>query len=111
MSSNNVLSESIKNMNELGEYRRMRLLKSREHIPDIIWIVLIMCSFLIIVFTFFFAVKNLKHQFLMTSILIFISVIILYLIYVLDHPFVWQYKISTDTFKPIMSYIRDYSKQ
>ncbi len=105
--NNNVLAESLKNLNEAGEYRRLRLLKSREHIPDIIWMVLIICSVVLIFFTFFFGAKNISHQFFMTAILIFISVLVLYLIYVLDHPFIGQCRITTDAFEPILSYIRD----
>jgi hypothetical protein len=108
MPNNNVLTESLKIVNELGEYRRLRLLKSRENIPDIIWMVLIICSIVLIVFTFFFGAKNISHQYIMTAILIFVSVLVLYLIYVLDHPFIGLYRITTDTFEPIISYIRDY---
>jgi len=108
MPKNNVLTESLKNLNELGEYRRLRLLKSREYIPDIIWMVLIICSIVLIVFTFFFGTKNLRYQYFMTAFLIFISVLVLYLIYVLDHPFIGIYRITTDTFEPVLSYIRDY---
>ena len=108
MPNNNVFSESMKIVNELGEYRRLRLLKSREHIPDIIWMVLIICSVVMIAFTFFFGAKNLGNQYIMTAILIFVCVLVLYLIYVLDHPFVGIYRISTDTFEPLMSFIKDY---
>jgi hypothetical protein len=105
--NNTVLTESLKNLNEVGEYRRLRLLKSREHIPDIIWMVLIPCSIVLILFTLFFGAKNVSHQFFMTAILIVISVLVLYLIYVLDHPFVGQNRITIDAFEPILSYIRD----
>ena len=103
-----VLQESLANLNKVGEYRRLRLLKSRQNIPDIIWTVLILCSTVMIFFTFFFGTKNVRRQFFMTSILIFISVLVLYLIYVLDHPFIGQYRITTEAFEPILSYIRDY---
>ncbi len=108
MPNNSALAEALRIVNELGEYRRLRLLKSREHIPDIIWMVLLIGSVILIVFTFFFGAKNLKHQYFMTAILIFVSVLVLYLIYVLDHPFVGLYRISTDTFEPLISYIRDF---
>ncbi|MEI7484095.1 MAG: DUF4239 domain-containing protein [Ignavibacteriota bacterium] len=108
MPNNSVLSEALKIVNELGEYRRLRLLKSREHIPDIIWMVLLIGSVILIVFTFFFGARNLNHQYFMTAILIFVSVLVLYLIYVLDHPFVGLYRITTDTFEPLISYIRDF---
>ncbi|MCX6165880.1 MAG: DUF4239 domain-containing protein, partial [Ignavibacteriae bacterium] len=107
MPNNNALMESLKNLNELGEYRRLRLLKSRENIPNIIWMVLVICSIVVIVFTFFFGTKNLRYQYFMTAILILVSVLVLYLIYVLDHPFIGLYRITTDTFEPILSYIRD----
>ena len=110
LQGNSVISESLKNLNELGEYRRLRLLNSRQNVPEIIWVVLITCSIVLIVFTFFFGTKNIRSQYFMTAILIFVSVLVLYLINVMDHPFIGLNRITTDAFEPILSFIRDTGK-
>lgn len=89
---------SLSRLNKLGEYRRMRIIASRSHIPGLIWLVLIICAFASVSYTFFFGTKNLKAQYVMTSVLALINGLILYLIYVLDHPFRGNTKISSSVF-------------
>jgi membrane protein YdbS with pleckstrin-like domain len=107
MPNTEVLTQSLKNLNEVREFRRHRLLSSRQNMPDILWLVLIICSFILIAFTFFFSTKNVWHQYVMTAFLVFVSVLVLYLIYVLDHPFVGQNAIKPEAFEPLMSIIRN----
>lgn len=103
VSNNEVLSQSMKNMQELREYRRHRLLSSRQSMPNILWIVLILSSIVLIAFTFFFSTKNKWHLHVMTAFLVFVSVLVLYLIYVLDHPFVGRDAIQPDAFQPLIN--------
>ena len=100
-----VLSQSMRNMQEIREFRRHRLLSSRESMPDILWLVLILSSVILVAFTFFFSTKNIWHQYIMTAFLVFVSVLVLYLIYVLDHPFVGQDSIKPDAFQPLIDII------
>jgi hypothetical protein len=93
--------ESLSRLNDLGEYRRMRIFSSRDHIPGLIWFVLIICASCSVAYTFFFGVKNIKAQYIMTSVLALINALILYLIYVLDHPFKGSAKISSGVFKAV----------
>ena len=105
VSNNEVLSQSIKNMQDLREYRRHRILSSRENMPDIMWIVLILSSIVLISFTFFFSTKNKWHLHVMTAFLVFVSVLVLYLVYVMDHPFVGRDAITPDAFQPLINII------
>jgi len=41
----------------------------------------------------------------MTAFLVFVCVLVLYLIFVLDHPFVGQNAITPDAFQPLMDII------
>ena len=101
------LTMSLKNVNEIREFRRHRILSSTQNIPDILWLVLIIGSVIIVVFTFFFSTRNIRHQYFMTALLVFVCVIVLYLIFVLDHPFYGQYKIKPEAFEPLMSIVKN----
>lgn len=100
-----VLSQAIKNMHELREFRRHRINASRQNMPEILWLVLILSSIILVAFTFFFSTKNTWHQYIMTAFLVFVSVLVLYLIYVLDHPFYGVDAIKPDAFQPLINII------
>jgi hypothetical protein len=100
-----VLSQSVNNIHDIREFRRQRLLSSRQSMPDILWLVLILSSFVLIAFTFFFSTKNRWHLQIMTAFLVFVSVLVLYLIFVLDHPFIGQDAIKPDAFQPLINII------
>jgi hypothetical protein len=100
-----VLSQAMKNIHELREFRRHRILSSKNSMPDILWIVLILSSLILVAFTFFFSTKNIWHQYVMTAFLVFVCVLVLYVIFVLDHPFVGQNAITPDAFQPLMDII------
>jgi hypothetical protein len=105
-----MLSQSLKNLNDLRESRRHRLLSSHQNMPDILWLVLIISSVILIVFTFFFSTINTWHQYIMTAFLVFVNVLVLYLIYVLDHPFIGQYGLKPDAFDPLVNIIKNLQK-
>jgi hypothetical protein len=105
-----ILSQSMKNMQELREFRRHRILSSRTSMPDILWLVLILSSVILVAFTFFFSSKNMWPQYIMTAFLVFVCVLVLYLIYVLDHPFVGQDAIKPDAFQPLINIINRLAK-
>jgi ABC-type transporter Mla maintaining outer membrane lipid asymmetry ATPase subunit MlaF len=46
----------------------------------------------------------------MTAFLVFVCVLVLYLIYVLDHPFVGQDAITPDAFQPLINIINRVGK-
>jgi membrane protein YdbS with pleckstrin-like domain len=73
--------------------------------PDILWLVLILSSVILVAFTFFFSTKNKWHLHVMTAFLVFVCVLVLYLIYVMDHPFVGQDAIKPDAFQPLLRII------
>jgi len=67
-------------------------------------------SVILVAFTFFFSTKNILHQYIMTAFLVFVCVLVLYLIYVLDHPFVGQDAITPDAFQPLINIINRVGK-
>jgi len=97
--------ESLSRLNKLGEYRRMRIIAGKSHMPGLIWLVLIICAVASVGYTFFFGTKNLKAQYVMTSVLALINGLILYLIFVLDHPFNGNTKITSTIFVEVQKLI------
>jgi hypothetical protein len=105
VANSEVLSQSIENMHDVREFRRHRILSSKQNMPDILWLVLILSTVIIVAFTFFFSVKHVLQNNVMISFLIFVSVLVLYLIYVLDHPYVGVDAIKPQAFQPLIDII------
>ena len=105
-----VLTQSINNMHDVREFRRHRILSSKQNMPDILWLVLILSTVIIVAFTFFFSVKNIWQNNVMMSFLVFVSVLVLYLIYVLDHPYVGVDAIKPEAFQPLIDIINRLGK-
>jgi cation transport ATPase len=105
-----VLTQSMENMKDVREYRRHRLLSSKQSMPDILWFVLILSTIMIVAFTFFFSVKNIWLNNTMISFLIFVSVLVMYLVYVMDHPYVGVDAIKPDAFQPLMDIVNRMGK-
>ena len=110
VSNEEVLAQSVKSMHELRDFRRHRIQSSRDNMPAILWLVLILSSIVLIAFTFFFSTKNKWHLHVMTAFLVFVSVLVLYLIYVMDHPFVGTDAIQPDAFQPLINIINRVQK-
>jgi hypothetical protein len=98
--------ESLKHLNDLSERRRTRVFDSRNDIPGVIWTVLLFGGILMVVYTFFFSMKKFAAQFLMTAALASIITIILYMIYILDHPFVGYTKITPEAFDYVLTLLK-----
>lgn len=98
--------ESLKHLNDLSERRRTRVFDSRNDIPGVIWSVLLIGGVLMVVYTFFFSMKKFAAQFLMTAALASIITIILYMIYILDHPFIGYTKITTEAYDYVLMLIK-----
>ena len=59
---------------------------------------LIICGVASVGYTYFFGTKNLRAQYIMTSVLALINGLILYLIFVLDQPFNGSTKVTSSIF-------------
>ncbi|HEX4653456.1 MAG TPA: DUF4239 domain-containing protein [Candidatus Udaeobacter sp.] len=95
-------AETLTRLNNLAEYRRLRIFAGNDTVPSAIWLVLLVGGVFTVSFTFFFGMKNIKAQYLITTTLTVTITLILFLIYVLDHPFTGTSKISTDPLKDVM---------
>ncbi len=95
-------AETLTRLNNLAEYRRLRIFAGNDTVPSAIWLVLLVGGVFTVSYTFFFGMKNIKAQYLLTTTLTVTITSILFLIYVLDHPFTGTSRVSTVPLKDVM---------
>ena len=99
-------AESLRCLNNLAQYRRMRIFAGNDTVPPVIWLVLLVGGVFAVSYTFFFGMKNIKAQYLLTTTLTVMISSILFLIYVLDHPFTGTSKVSLEPLRQAMATMR-----
>jgi drug/metabolite transporter (DMT)-like permease len=72
----------------------MRIFAGNNTVPPVIWLVLLVGGVFAVSYTFFFGMKNLRAQYLITTTLTVTVTSILFLVYVLDHPFTGTSRVS-----------------
>jgi hypothetical protein len=96
-------AESLRCLNNLAQYRRLRIFAGNDTVPPVIWLVLLVGGVFAVSYTFFFGMKNIKAQYLITTTLTVTITSILFLIYVLDHPFSGTSKVSVEPLRQAMA--------
>ena len=102
-------SESLRGMNKLAEYRRLRIFAGNNTIPSVIWVVLLIGGLITVSYTYFLGVKNIRAQYLMTAALTVTITLILVLIYILDHPFTGESSVSLKPLKEVIEIMQKHS--
>lgn len=100
--------ESLRCLNNLAHYRRMRIFAGNDTVPPVIWLVLLVGGVLAVSYTFFFGMKNLRAQYLITTTLTVTVTSILFLVYVLDHPFTGTSRVSLEPLREAMAAMQTY---
>ena len=88
--------EGLRCLNNLAQYRRMRIFAGNDTVPPVIWLVLLIGGVFAVSYTFFFGMKNIRAQYLITTTLTVTVTSILFLVYVLDHPFTGTSRVSLE---------------
>src|SRR5881275_549821 len=96
-------AESLRCLNNLAQYRRLRIFAGNDTIPPVIWLVLLVGGVFAVSYSFFFGMKNIKAQYLITTTFTVTITSILFLIYVLDHPFTGTSRVSLEPLKQVMA--------
>jgi hypothetical protein len=94
--------ESLRCLNNLAQYRRLRIFAGNDTVPPVIWLVLLVGGVFAVCYTFFFGMKNIRAQYLITTTLTVMLTSILFLIYVLDHPFTGTSRVSLQPLRQAM---------
>ena len=95
-------AEALSRLNNLAEYRRLRIFTGNDTVPSVVWLVLLVGALFTVCFNYLFGMKNIRAQYLITATLTITMSQILFLIYVLDHPFTGASRISTAPLRQVM---------
>ena len=102
-----IYAEALKRLNNLAEYRRLRIFAGNDTVPAVVWLVLLVGSVISISYTYFFGMKNIRAQYLIAGSLTVTITLILFLIYVLDHPFTGTSMVSSEPLKQVMLILKN----
>jgi Protein of unknown function (DUF4239) len=103
---NALYQESVSHLNEMSASRRSRLYASRDDLPAVIQILLWGGGAITIAFTYFFGVRSVRSQALMTAALAGIVSFILFLILALDNPFHGYVRASPEPLRQVLERIQ-----
>ena len=101
-----IYAEALKRFNNLAEYRRLRIFAGNDTVPSVVWLVLLVGSVISISYTYVFGMKNIRAQYLIAGSLTVTITLILFLIYVLDHPFTGTSKVSAEPLRQVMGILQ-----
>jgi len=99
-------AESLQRLDNLAQHRRLRIFAGNNTVPPVIWLVLLVGGVITVSYTYFFGMKNIKTQYMLTATLTVTITLILFLIYVLDHPFTGTSKVSVEPLKQVMEILQ-----
>jgi hypothetical protein len=91
-------AESLATMNILSDDRRTRLHEARDHMPGVVWAALYGGAAITIAFTFLFQLKSYRVQLVMTSAVVTLIALVLFLVMALNRPFGGVLPLSSDPF-------------
>ncbi len=80
-------SNVLSTMAQLSDARRFRMVATRNGLSPILWAVLVIGEVLIVWFTYFFFVENIKAQTIMTSFVVIFLSLNLLLVFLYDNPY------------------------
>jgi hypothetical protein len=95
-------AKSLHCLNNLAEYRRLRIFAANNTVPPVIWGVMLVGGLFTISYTFFLGMKNIRAQYIISSTLTVTISLILLLIYVLDHPFTGASRVSLEPLREVL---------
>ena len=82
----------------LTQYRRLRAMQSREHLPGILWTVLIVGGIITVAASCFFGVPNFRFHLLQVLVLTFLIALVLVAIADIDRPYQGLVKVEPEGF-------------
>jgi len=99
---NIVFTQVYKDLNEMMDNRRLRLIASSDEIPSVLWLTLIVGTIATVFFTYYFHVEHFKTHIVFTVVIAIVVGLTLFLVFVLEHPFQDPWKISPDAFEKVI---------
>jgi hypothetical protein len=97
-----LFDECMHEMNKLSDSRRLRYLFIENTIPGIVWFVLLLSAVMSISFIYFFSMKKKIPHFMFIITFSTVIFLILFLIFVFDHPYMRDYMITSEPFRDLI---------
>jgi hypothetical protein len=102
-----VYAAALRRLDNLMEYRRLRIFSANNNVPSLVWLVLLVGGVIMVSDTFFFAMKRFSVQAFMTAFLTVMLALVLFLIFVLDHPFTGRNRISDEPLLQVLALMKE----
>jgi len=93
---------SVQQLNEVGKYRRQRILESRTKLPGPLWVFLICGGFITIFFTYLFGARHVWLHGVVIALLAWLIAFGLFLILSLQYPFTGDISIKPLPFEELV---------
>lgn len=98
----NILNLLDDKLSDITTLRRERLVHIRSYVPQLVWLVLIISSIMIILFSYFLYMDSQHLRKILLSFLWTIVGMSLFLVYMLDHPFIGSSQVSKAPYEAII---------
>jgi amino acid transporter len=108
---NALYQTSLDHLSQMSASRRLRIYASRDDLPTVIQVLLWGGGLITIAFTYFFGVKSIRSQALMTAALAGIVAFLLFLVIVLDNPFHGYVRVPPDPLQQVRERIHSLMAQ
>jgi hypothetical protein len=95
-------NEGLEQVDDLDEYRALRLLEVREGFPPILWVVLVVGGVITVAFTYLFGMETPWLHMLAVGALTVLVTLILYTVAVLEYPFNDAARVGPDAFELVL---------
>ncbi|MBX9567351.1 MAG: DUF4239 domain-containing protein [Candidatus Obscuribacterales bacterium] len=98
-------------LSQLSDNRRIRIVSAAHGVAPAMWFILIVGGAFTVVFTYFFAVQNLKVQLLMTTLVSLTLALNVLLVFLYGSPFTGELAVKPDAFKLDLLIFQAYNQQ
>ncbi len=103
MGENATKAQMLKSVNELIKARRVRILAAADHLPDIIWLILIIAGMVSVFYTYLFGAHTFWIHMAITGLIAATISLVFVLIIALDFPFRGDVSVSDEAFLGVRS--------
>ncbi|MGH9413028.1 MAG: hypothetical protein ACRD0Y_04735 [Terriglobales bacterium] len=97
-----IIEQMLTSYNTIVEARQRRLLDSERQLPAVLWLVLLLGAIFIWFATWFIPSQYLRSQLLLSSITSGYLYLLVYLVIVLEHPFIGAWRVTPATFQHVL---------
>jgi Protein of unknown function (DUF4239) len=100
-----VLSVLDENLVSISNLRRERLSHTRSHVPSLVWMILVFGTMIVILFSYFLQMESERLKRIFLSFLWIMIGMSLYLVYMLDKPFIGSTQVSKAPYEEIIKWL------